>query len=225
MKKLNQNGFTAFELTLLVLVLAALGFSGYMVWQNNKSSGNNDNSVITQNDTVKKDQLVPVDPTKDWQSYTSPDKKFSVKFPQNWETAANQEFCSEGLVLIGVKMPGSQSSVGKCASDGASAFGQMAITTRTDRTDLSLCGHSTDGSWSVGAMEDITVAGFKAVKSSATYTSDDEDMGGYPKGTTSVQYCFVANNVQYIASYTKFSDYPDVLTDFNTMVTKTFKLN
>lgn len=36
MKKLNQKGFTGFEIALLVLVLAALGFAGYTVWQKNK---------------------------------------------------------------------------------------------------------------------------------------------------------------------------------------------
>ena len=36
MKKLNQNGFSPFETVLLVLVVAALGFAGYVVFQNNK---------------------------------------------------------------------------------------------------------------------------------------------------------------------------------------------
>jgi hypothetical protein len=37
MKKLNQKGFSHFEIALLILVITALGFAGYTVWQKNKA--------------------------------------------------------------------------------------------------------------------------------------------------------------------------------------------
>lgn len=38
MKKLDSRGFTHFEIALLILVIAALGFAGYTVLQNNKTA-------------------------------------------------------------------------------------------------------------------------------------------------------------------------------------------
>jgi hypothetical protein len=48
MKKLNQKGFTGFEIVLLVLVLAALGFAGYTVWQKNKPDNQATTTVLTE---------------------------------------------------------------------------------------------------------------------------------------------------------------------------------
>lgn len=48
MKKLNQKGFTGFEIALLVLVLAALGFAGYTVWQKNKPDNQSQTSQTTE---------------------------------------------------------------------------------------------------------------------------------------------------------------------------------
>jgi hypothetical protein len=219
MKKLNQKGFTGFEIILLVLVVAALGFAGFVVYQRGKDDKNAPQTVVTQKDDNTKAKEEEKDPTADWQTYTSTTGKFTIKYPKSWVAAANPEMCAEGLLLLG----GNTASVGKCAADGARAFGQMAITWRTDRADLSLCGLSS--SWRTDSKDTTTVAGVPAVKTTGTYIANDEAEGGQAKGNTSVQYCFVKNNTQYIASYTKWSEYPDVLNDFNTMVTKTFTLN
>ena len=224
MKKLNQNGFTPFEIVLLILVVALLGFAGYVVYQRNQDTTGSSQTVVTKKDTNTEKKTEVKDETAGWLSYTNTSGKFSFKYPNNWVMAANPEFCSDGLLLLGVKMAGDQSSVGRCASDGARAFGQMSISWRNDRADLSQCGLNSE-SWRTDSKENVTVAGVPAVKTTGTYIADDESTGGGAKGNTAVQYCFVKNRTQYIAGYTKWSDYPDALSDFNTMVTKTFILN
>lgn len=221
MKRLNQKGFSHFEIALLILVVALIGFAGYTVWQKNKPESAATTTVVTEKkDTKTESTNSQSDPTSDWKTYTSTTGKFTLKHPKTWATASNPELCAEGLVMFGAD----SNSVGRCAADGARAFGQMAITWRSDRKDLSSCGlNLNEELWTIDSTETTTVAGVQAVKTSGTYKNDDQAQGGQAKGNKAVQYCFVGNGSQYIASYTKWSDYPDVLSDFNTMVTKTFK--
>jgi hypothetical protein len=54
MKKLNQKGFSHFEIALLILVLAALGFAGYTVYQKNKPESQTTTTVVTKQEETKK---------------------------------------------------------------------------------------------------------------------------------------------------------------------------
>ncbi len=49
--------------------------------------------------------------------------------------------------------------------------------------------------------------------------------GGYPDGTKVVIYSFFTKGRTYTLQYVQKAGYPDVLTDFDLMVTKTFKLS
>lgn len=222
----NEKGFGLVELILIIVVIGLIVAVGWLFFdrqkeKNNETTGNNVQQQVVKNTEIQEE--TKPDPTASWQTYTNDNGKFSFKYPPTWMFANNPEYCSEGLVLFGVKMENGQSSAGKCGADGARAFGQMSVTWRTDRADLSLCGLS--DSWSVDTKDSTKVAGVPAVKTSGTYIANDEDMGGNAKGNKVVQYCFVANNSQYLASYTKWADYPDALSDFDQMVTRTFKLN
>lgn len=76
MKKLNANGFTHFEIALLILVVALIGFAGYTVWESNKPD-----EVLT-NSTI---EPAPLEPSQD--TYEKPvgyvtyeDKNLGFKF-------------------------------------------------------------------------------------------------------------------------------------------------
>lgn len=224
----NKKGFGTVEILLAILVIGLIAIVGWLVFDRNKKQTDNGVAKTVSNQqvaTVENNNAENAKPdlTKDWQTYSNKAGGFSFKYPSTWAFTGNPEDCSEGLVLFGVNMSGGKNSAGKCASDGARAFGQMSVTWRTDRADLSLCGLG--DVWNTDLKESTTVAGVPAIKTTGTYIADDQDMGGNAKGNTAIQYCLVKNNTQYIASYIKWEDYPDALADFNLMVAETFKLN
>lgn len=212
----NQNGFGAIEALLILVTVGIIGFTGWFVWHsNNKAS--NDLKSSSSSAKFEKKKKSPVDPTADWTPYTSTAGKFSLKYPKSWSTATNPELCSNtaetGVFLLGAN----KDSVGKCATD---ASGQMTITWRTDRQ---LCGDLNSDAWVQDSKQSVSVGGVSATKIEAT--AKEVQGTGSPAGTKTVQYCAVANNITYIASYMQLSGYPDVLSDFSTMVTKTLKFD
>jgi hypothetical protein len=208
----EQKGFTLVEGLLIIFALGLLVSAGFYVMNANKDK--KDDIATTTSKTSEKTKPV-ADPTADWTSYSSPLGKFSVKYPKSWVTVSNQDACSNtaetGIFMLGVN----SASVGKCATDTG---GQITITWRTDRQS---CGDLSSDAWTQDSKQSVTVDGTSATKIEAT--AKEVQGIGDPAGTKTVQYCAVANHATYIADYTQLSSYPDALSDFNTMVTKTLK--
>lgn len=215
MKIQNQRGFSPVEIILLILVLALLSLTGWTVWKSNKAVAPAADSASSEQ--TNQDKTTPTettDPTKDWVLYTDRSGKYELKHPQSWVRASSLELCSLEIFLLGAN----SDSVGKCASE---SFGQMAITWRTDNLVCDPFGDT----FTINSEEKLTVSGAAATKTTATAQdpqSDPMGAGPYPTGTKVVRYCIIKDNTVYSASYTQLSTYPDALSDFNTMVTKTF---
>lgn len=215
----DQKGFTLVEGLLVVIALTLVVGVGFYVVNGNKHK--KDDTVTNISSATKaKEKAEPVaEPTADWTSYSSPLGKFSVKYPKSWVTASNPDDCSNtaetGIFMLGAD----SSSVGKCATEG---FGQMTITWRTDRQ---ACGDLSSDTTTQDSKQTVTIDGHSATKIETTAKDPGPSIGANPAGTKSVQYCVIANNGTYIANYTQLSSYPDTLSDFNTMVTKTLKFN
>ncbi|HET7320166.1 MAG TPA: hypothetical protein VFI84_01100, partial [Candidatus Saccharimonadales bacterium] len=152
----------------------------------------------------------PIDPTADWVAYTG--TAFSLKYPKTWVMAAHPELCADNILLLGPN----KDSVGHCGSEG---FGEVAFTfssshgcfplddTYTDKTNLA-----------------VTISGMSGTKETGTAkATNSEGSGLQPAGTKVVQYCFNSTNKHYVATYNQQPAYPDVLSDFELIVTKTLK--
>ncbi len=86
MKKLNQNGFSPFETILLVLVIVALGFAGYVVYQRSKDSQNNQQTTVVKKETPTEESKVEVDEeAQKWELVTSRQNAFSIRIPDGWK--------------------------------------------------------------------------------------------------------------------------------------------
>lgn len=85
MKKLNQKGFSHFEIALLVLVLAVLGFAGYTVWQKNKP----DNQPQTSQTTETKPK------TDDNKEESEPTSKIAFENESSFDAAEKQKILSQ----------------------------------------------------------------------------------------------------------------------------------
>lgn len=208
----DQKGFTLIEGLLVVIALALVTGVGFYVINANKDKKDDTVTSASTSKTSEKTKSV-ADPTSDWAPYTSTSGKFSLKYPKAWATATHPELCADGIFMLG----GNSASVGKCASDD---FGQMTVTWRSDRA---VCGDLNSDAWTQNSKETVTASGVSGTRIVATAKAPGQGLGSVPEGTATVQYCFVNNGTTYIADYTQLSTYPNVLNDFNTMVTKTLK--
>jgi hypothetical protein len=221
MKIKDRGGFSAVAALLIIVLIGIIGGTGWYVMQANKKTNDalNNAGLGTVAKASKKKQTTPppsqADPTANWIAYSSKDGNFSLKYPSTWKTAMHPEACATGVFMLGAE----DASVGKCGTEN---FGQMTITWRNDRTT---CGDLNSDSWTINSKETVMVSGKSGVKQTATAKSPGFGLGAVPEGTKTVQYCFVANDATYIANYTQLSTYPDVLSDFNLMVTKTLKFS
>jgi len=218
--KINQKGLSAVEGLLLVVIAAIIGFTGWYVGHTQSST----NKTLTSDNSTtpsfkKKAKSNNTDITADWTAYTSTLGKFSLKHPKAWVTAAHPELCSNSTKTGIYMLAPNTASVGACATEGS---GEMSVTWQTDKTS---CEDLDSSTWKQESKETVTVSGVSATKITATANAPGEGLGLPPEGTKTVQYCLVSNGVMYTADYQQQPNYPDVLNDFNTMVTKTFKLN
>lgn len=213
----RQAGFSVIELLLILIFLAIVVLIGVYI-AHNRSTKTTETTISGTAKTPTKTSPAP-DPTADWTLYSSANGKFSVKYPQTWATAANPDLCASdattGIFMLGA----TSSSVGTCASENA---GQMIITWHAG---AATCNDLSSNLWTQDSKQTVTVGGVSATKVEATAKAVGQGAGAYPEGTKTVQYCAVAHGTAYTASYIQLAAYPDVLSDFNTMVTKTLKFN
>lgn len=210
----GSHGFSIIELLLILLVLLALGFGGWYVWHKDKKDTSDKKTTTAASTKKSSGKKSAVDPTADWTAYSSAEGQFSLKYPRTWVTATHPELCSPGILLLGADA----SSVGVCASE---SFGQVAITWRRDGT---ACEALDAASWTVSATEAVTVSATAGTKTTATARASDAPVGALPEGTSRVQYCFAASNgTTLTAAYTQLAAYPDALSDFNLLVTRTLR--
>jgi type II secretory pathway pseudopilin PulG len=223
--KRNEKGFGIIEALLLIVIVGMLGGAGWLVHKSQKATNNSlDNSknslesAKAAQEERKKTSSTVVDPTADWTTYSSKEGQYSLKYPKTWATAAHPESCTPGTLLLGANAD----ITGICGSDGG---GQIVVSSHDgdQRADIEL----TSKYYLDLKTETVTVSGVTGKKQSGTFKSPpNEVMGpGFVDGDKRVVYAFYTKNKTYLASYSIRSAYPDVLSDFNLMMTKTFKFS
>lgn len=216
MKNRSQKGFSAVEAIIILIVVALLALGGWYVWKkNNKDTDTNKNTASQQKETPKEDEK-PVDPTEGWTSYANEKGKYSLKHPASWVMASNLDACTEGLVLLAP----SGATLGKCASE---YFGQVGVSSREgdERDNFTF----KEAYYTNVQDEPVTVAGITGNKYTTVVSGMDNEVvvGASPDNTKIVRYVFFTNNRTYVADYIQEPTYPDALSDFNLIVTKTLK--
>jgi hypothetical protein len=223
MKKL-EGGFSVVEGLLIFIIVGIIGGTGWYVMQANKKTNDtlNNAGLGTASKSTKKTNppsAPQADTTANWIAYSSKTGNFSLKYPSAWATATDPGSCggsaATGIFLLG----GNSASVGKCGSDDS---GQITVTWRNDRNS---CGDLDAGTWTMNSKETTLASGVKGTKITATAKDQGSELGTVPVGTKTVQYCFIANGKMYIADYTQLATYPNVLSDFDLMVTKTLQFH
>jgi hypothetical protein len=211
--KNQQKGFGLLGIIFIILILVIIGFAGWYLWKKQDSNSSKDTNTSQKGDKST-DDAAKTDPTDDWAAYSNTPGEFSFKHPKSWVFAENPEWCTETLVLFAP----SASTVGKCATE---SFGQMVVmSTEGDARAESGLG---EGFESVVQIT-VTADGMEGTKQTGTSTSTD-GVGALPAGSVVTQYVFFTNGRTYTARYVQAPDYPNALSDFNTLVTKTLKFS
>lgn len=225
MAKLNKDfkGFALVEVLLVILTLIIIGVAGYFVAKHiDKKPINTTSSNTTPTQAIKKSTnastSTSVDPTANWTVYSNVKGQFSLRYPTNWVQAASPQLCSDGLVLLGPNT----GSVGHCASEG---FGEVYVSSSAgdSRSD-----HNLGKGYTNITKDNITIANVNGVRESGTamgQQTDQQALGGLPDNTRVALYIFYTNGKTYVAEYNQTPSYPDVLSDFNLLVTKTLKFS
>lgn len=215
----SQRGFGLLEGLLIIVIIGLIAGAGWYVWDSKKNADKSlTNASIS--DSVTAD-LQPGDKqsienlTKDWKAYSSQEGQYSFKHPASWVYAPNADVCAEGLVLLGANA----SAVGTCASENG---GQMLVSSQNG--DLRSQYELKSSNYPDLKAENVTVDGVAGKKQSGTFKADPNAEGSGPAdGDKVVAYIFYANGRTYQANYWIKTSFPDVLKDFETMVTKTLK--
>lgn len=216
--KINQKGFGVVEILLVFVIIGLIGGTGYYVYNSQKKTNTAlDNTANSQSEPQKsedeEDNQETVDETADWATFSSEDGHFSLKHPKSWVKAKNPELCAPGLLLLGAN----SASVGKCASEG---FGQIAVNSSEGNMVSEFEMKKAD--YSDLVTEEVVADGVTGKKQTGSYSGAVGGIGPV-KGDKQVVYLFFAKNRTYSATYSVNDTYPDVLSDFNLMVTKTLK--
>lgn len=209
--KSKKGGFALVELLLAIIAVSLVVFVGFYIVQNKNNTSDKVAKAKVASSAAKK---AAADPTAGWKEFHSIDGKFRLKYPSSWATAPNQELCDSSTFLLG----GNADSVGRCASDGT---GQMMIFSfATESGELGL-----DPTYYTDIVtKEVTVDGVKGERQSGTYSYDGYGIGP-ATGSKDVVYIFKTNGLIYKAYYSQAPNYPDVLSDFDLLVTKTLKFN
>jgi hypothetical protein len=215
----NHKGFALVEGLLILVIVAILAGTGWYVFRARNNSNGSLNNASAAGSSLAKPPAAPkktvstADATADWTAYSKSGTLFTLKYPADWVTAKNPEMC-DGNLLLGAN----SQSVGTCASG---AGGQMSISYSAgdNRSYLELGKNYKDVT-----TKQLTVDGVAGERQQGVISvTAGHDWQGPPNGTKVVQYLFYANGQTYVATYTQAESYPDVLSDFDLMVTKTLK--
>jgi hypothetical protein len=224
MKK-TQHGFSVVEGLLIFVIVAIIGGTGWYVMSANSKTNDtlNKAGLGTAVKSSKKKQASPtaappaaVPPS--WKAYTNKEGNFSLEYPAAWATSPHPEFCASGSLLLGAN----SSSVGRCGSDSGSQMYVSSISGDTRTTSELQTANYPDLK-----TEAITVNGVVGKKQTGTFKGTGEGLGP-SDGTQTVAYTFYSGGRTYSAVYdSKLDDtvLPNVLSDFNLMVTKTLKFS
>ncbi len=213
--KMNQRGFGFPQIALMIVIAAIIGGTGYYVLKTNNDTKKILDNTTKLNESIATDKAIvkAADPTKDWKAYSNAAGKFSLKYPSTWVTATNPSLCGPELFLVGADAK----SVGTCASEST---GQMYVTSTTET--LTDNGELNATSYPDMKTEAVTVTGVVGKRQTGTYKASGDGPGPVD-GAKTVQYIFHTNGRTYTAVYNINSSFPDVLKDFDLMITKTLK--
>lgn len=209
-KRRNQRGFALVGVLLTIILVLIVVVSIYV-----KTVRTQDNPEIITTTEHKSE----IDPTKDWKIYKDPAGFFEFKYPNSWSLPSDMSMCEPGRVMMGANME----STGACESGNT---GQMLVQSvkgnllRSTYEPIAPYFNESEVKW-----ESINVDGVAGLKQIGTVVMPSKIYPGLVAGDKLLVYTFQKDGYTYIARYylRQQDPFPDVQSDFETMVVKTLK--
>lgn len=202
----DQRG-VGFIVVIIIAVLAigTVGLFTYRAYQTQKAANSKKTEISVSTHTEKGE-------TADWASFTSSSAKLTFKYPADWSSKS----CSDNdMTSVYLAPPGTSQAVCNSEKGAEILVSSMAGNHRSiNATDYAAIGTSV-------SKQAVTIDGVAGQK--VSYTANGDDF--IPAETKQVTYEFFTNGRTYIASYVQKPNDPDVLSDFELLVTKTLKFS
>lgn len=211
----NQKGFG----TVVVLAFVIVGLmvlTGWYFWQKSSETKNTGDKTTTT-DVANKQNQAEADPTSGWQLFTSEEGKFSLRYPDEWVTASNIEYCEKDTILLGT----TADNAGKCQSD-APVLVTVARSASSPEEWLDFSKTGQRDSYTDITKTEVMVGGVTGAKVQGVYVRTNDDSGLGPRaGAKIINYYFLKDGYTYYATYIQNPTDPDVADNFNLMIMKT----
>jgi len=241
----NRKGLSSVEALLILVIILNVGSVGCSRREAGKSLGAaSEASQIETKQTPQrkgqpektdetaeqtsqqKDQPDKTDETADWITYVGSASRFSLRYPKYWAVGhANPQNCTEAE-RSDFTAGANADLVADC---GTEYVGQIYIYSN-EGNELSSHKLTTDlYPYQNITSKKVTVDNIEGAREAGTAMGqmDDEKFGmpGLPDGTKVVIYLFYAHGRTYVAWYGQQIGEPDILRDFDLMITKTLKFS
>jgi len=221
----NQKGLSLVEALLILVVIIIIGNVGCSRREAGKSPGNAGGASEPGTKQIQQQRGRPekTDETADWRTYVSSEGRFSLRHPKYWAVGPKQpQYCADTKYSF---TAGADSDlVGDC---GTEYFGQIYVVSEKGNQLSQHKSIRTDSqSYQNITRQKVMVDNIEGTREAGTVRQDNNELDidhPLPDGTKVVIYAFYAHGRTYVAKCEQRIDEPDILRDFDLMVTKTVK--
>jgi hypothetical protein len=226
----SQKSLSLVEALLISTAITVIGNVGCSRQEAGKSPGN---AGVTAEPVAKqiqqrKSQPEKTDETADWITFVSPSGGFSLRHPRHWAVGPKQsQYCAKAEVSF---TAGADADlVEDC---GTEYFGQIYVSFEEGNqlgkhkieTDKEFYRNLSRRKVMVDNIEGTRESG-AAIGQSSEKFEEKYVLLGLPDGTKVVVYSFYVHGRTYMAEYNHRIGEPDILRDFDLMITKTLKFS
>lgn len=220
----NHKGFSLVEGLLILVIVGLLGGAGWYVWNAKHKTDKNFNNADSASSSTF---LYASRPNEDiapdgWKYYADEAGDFSFYYPPSW--TLQYKGCNPGLVLLGAN----ERSAGRC---GTESFGQITVYSKEGPPTSESYLREVHGYTNIQRFDAPEVDNIIGSKQSgeASGQQQESEIGttGLADGTEVTFYLFYDQDADrtHTATYRQLAGTPDVLADFDRMVsTLTFGL-
>lgn len=190
----QQKGFGIYGLLAVVVIAGLLGFSVWRITSTKEKEATNTTSQTAKQETKEEQKTeIAVDPTADWQSFTDPTYKYTIKYPKEWlRQTENTESCSEGIVLLAP----TKESLGRCATDFVGRV-MVIASKKVAEGGFGL----TKAGYPDLVVTDVFANGVKGKKYVGTSQPSDNEGIGPVAGAIIIHYVFEKDGKEYALLY------------------------
>jgi hypothetical protein len=227
----NQKGLSSVEALLILVIILNLGSVGYSRLEAGKSQGiaSEASQIGAKQTTQQKDLPEKTDATADWITFVSSQRGFSLRHPKYWAVGFKEPQYCFGSGVSDFVAGADADLVAQCGSEYK---GQIYVSSE-EGNQLGKHKLETDKDFFESfSSQKVTVANIKGTRKSGTakgqFSEKFEEkyvLPGLPDGTKVVIYSFYTHGRTYVAEYNHRIGEPDILRDFDLMITKTLKFS